>query len=145
MTERVASDSDAVETHRAEISRLGGTRNLCLRLPESACNELNAADFVRLVIDRTERHARVEADARGLLLRGAFDNRRLARTAGAGDNRLAAWLSELDRGEGDGVAFDVVLAGELYGVREPGKRAVYVAREGPADSLASIAERLDGQ
>lgn len=143
MAPRVTSDD--LETHRAEIARLGSTRTRCLRLPEALEDQLSDGDFIRLVIDRTERHARVETDARGCLLRGAFTFKREARAGRGEENYLATWLAELDREVGDGVDLDAVIPGELYGLRRPGDRAVYDAVSGPTDSLSSIAERLDGE
>ncbi|MCL9816877.1 DUF7112 family protein [Natronocalculus amylovorans] len=143
MSDRLPSDSDAVETLRAEIIRLGSTRLRCLRLPEELTGELSTGDFVRVVLDGTERHARVETDANGPIIRALYETKAAAR-AQRGDNALAPWLAGLKREEGDGVAFDRVVSGQLYGIREPGKRAVYTVRQGPRDSLASIAEKLDG-
>jgi hypothetical protein len=142
MADRVASDTDAVTTYRARLARAGGTRRSCLRLPSDV--SLAAGDFVRLVLDGETYHARVESDAEGALVRGAFDNRRLARTSGAGENRLVEWVGGTDRGPGDSVLVDEVVAGERYGVRVPGRRAVYEAVRGPDPSLSNIAERLDG-
>lgn len=141
MSERLPSDSPAITTHRAEITRLGGTRRRCLRLPDPVA--LADGDRIRLVIDGETTHAVVAEDARGLLVRGAFDNRRLARTPNEGTNRLDAWLRTLDREPGGSVELDVVVAGAQYGLRAPGDRAVYAVRTSPRDSLASIAEGLD--
>lgn len=141
MAGRVASD--AVPTHGATLVRSGGTRRPCLRLPDDV--DLAAGDIVRLVLDGTEYHARVGEDARGRLVRGAYDNRRLAREDGReGENRLVEWVDGIDRGPGDSVEFDVVTAGDRYGLRVPGRRAVYTVSRTPKDSLASIAESLDG-
>jgi hypothetical protein len=139
--DRVASDGDAVTTYRAELARSGGTRRPCLRLPDDV--RLEAGDVVRLVLDGDERHARVEGDARGLVLRGAFDNRRLARTDGEGANRLVEWLGETDLAVGRSVDLDEVTPGYLYGVRVPGHRAVYSVTRRPDASLSAIAEGLD--
>ncbi|XVH32693.1 DUF7112 family protein [Haloferacaceae archaeon DSL9] len=144
MSERIASDNAGIDTHRATVARLGGTRRRCVRIPDAVAADLSEGDLVRIVFDRTEHHARVAGDADGLLLRGAYENRRLARTRGDGDNRLAAWLAASGREPGQSVELDVVLGGDLYGLRTPGERAVYQVKEGPKDSLASIAERLDG-
>jgi hypothetical protein len=144
MAERLPSDHADVVTHRAHLVRSGGTRRPALR-PAEALPSLAAADgaVVRLVVDGTTRHARVSVDADGPLLRGAYDNRRLARTPGEGEDRLAAWADAVGRGPGDAVDLDEVVAGDLYGVREPGTRAVYEASRGPADSLSSIARSLE--
>jgi hypothetical protein len=137
MPDRVPSDHASVSTFRAEIARSGGTRRPCLRLP--ADPELEDGDLIRLVVDGDTRHARVDGDADGFVLRGAYDNRRLARSD-EGENRLAEWLNATGREFGQSVDFDEVEAGFLYGVRLPGERVVYEATESPDSSLADIAE-----
>ena len=153
---RVPSDDASVASIRATLARSGGTRRPCVRLPgdddldgrveSGSCSSLGVedGDLVRLVIDREEYHARVVADANGRLIRGAFDDRRLARTPGEGENRLTAWLAEHGRDPGDAVVLDVVVSGDQYGLRLPGDRTVYDARRGPRSSLADIAEDIDG-
>lgn len=141
MSDRVASDGDAVTTYRARLARSGGTRRPCLRLPDEVA--FDAGDLIRLVLDDTEYHARVEADAQGTLIRGAADNRRLARADGEGANRLVEWVRSTDRETGQSVDLDEVTPGYLYGVRVPGERAVYAATRRPDSSLSSIAEGLD--
>jgi len=143
MRTRLPSDSEAVDTTRAEIVRLGSARRQGIRLPEAASEALAAGDAVRLVFDDTEYHAVVAEDTRGRLIRGAYDNKRLAKTTGDGENRLADWLRDLGRESGNSVAFDIVVDGEQYGLRAPGERAIYTVKQGPRDSLASIAEDLD--
>jgi len=143
MRTRLPSDSEAVDTTRAEIVRLGSARRQGIRLPEAASEALAAGDAVRLVFDDTEYHAVVAEDTRGRLIRGAYDNKRLAKTTGDGENQLADWLHDLGRESGNSVAFDIVVDGEQYGLRAPGERAIYTVKQGPRDSLASIAEDLD--
>ena len=140
MPDSVPSDHDSVATHRAKMERSGGTRRPCLRLPDGV--NVEAGDLIRLVLDGSTRHARVEADTTGRLVRGAFDNRRLARSGREGENRLVEWAERHDRGPGTAVELDEVEAGFLYGLRTPGKRTVYEVTESPDDSLASIAESL---
>jgi hypothetical protein len=140
VTERVPSDHPSVTTHRAHLERSGGTRRPCLRVPEAAA--LDADDVVRLVLDGHEYHAVVTGDSRGLVVRSAHDNRRMARERD-GENRLVEWASQADRGPGDAVEVDEVVPGTLYGVRVPGHRAVYTATEAPRDSLSAIAESLE--
>ncbi|AXG05793.1 hypothetical protein DU500_04715 [Haloplanus rubicundus] len=142
MSDRVASDGDAVTTYRARLARSGGTRRPCLRLPDEAAVE--SGDLIRLVLDGTEYHAKVEGDAEGALIRGAADNRRLARADGEGANRLVEWVRGTDRETGQSVDLDEVTPGYLYGVRVPGRRAVYTVTRQPDSSLSSIAEGLDG-
>ncbi|WP_251341443.1 DUF7112 family protein [Haloplanus halophilus] len=141
MSDRVASDGDAVTTYRAELARSGGTRRPCLRLPEDVAPD--AGDLIRLVLDGDEYHARIESDAKGAVIRGAYDNRRLARTDGEGTNRLVEWVRGVDLEVGRSVDVDEVTPGYLYGVRVPGRRAVYSVTRRPDSSLSSIAEGLD--
>jgi hypothetical protein len=142
VSDRVASDGDAVTTYRARLVRSGGTRRPCLRLPDDVA--VDTGDLIRLVLDGTECHARVEGDAEGVLIRGAYDNRRLVRTDGEGSNRLVEWVRGTDRETGQSVDLDEVTPGYLYGVRVPGRRAVYTVTRQPDSSLSSIAEGLDG-
>jgi len=141
MSNRLPSDSKSVETTRAELIRLGSARRQGIRIPDAA-GDLAAGDLVRLVFDDTEYHAQIAEDTRGLLIRGAFENRRLARSSGEGENYLANWLRKLGRESGNSVEFDIVVSGEQYGLREPGQRAVYTVKQGPRSSLSSIAEKL---
>jgi len=67
-----------------------------------------------------------------------------SREPGEGANRLAEWLDENDREPGDVIVLDVVVPGELYGLRIPGERTVYEANRGPRSSLSDIARDLDG-
>lgn len=145
MSNRLPSDSAAITTHRAAITRLGGTRRQGLRVPSAVADDVDAGDRLRVVIEGTEYHAVVGSDADGPLLESAFDNPRLARMTSEGSNRLAAWLRTLGRSPGDSVELDVVVAGEQYGLRAPGERAVYTVRQGPRDSLASIADGLNDE
>ncbi|MEF8780704.1 MAG: hypothetical protein V5A46_08505 [Haloferacaceae archaeon] len=142
MTDRLPSDADAVRTTRARVARYGGTRRPCVRLAEDA--GLVDAEFLRLVLDGTTYHAGVHRDATGPLLRGAYRNRRLARNPDEGENQLVAWLERVDRSPGDALEFDEVVPGDLYGLRLPGRRAVYAVTQEPSGSLTDIARNLDG-
>jgi hypothetical protein len=141
VSDRVPSDHPSVTTVRATLARHGGTRRPCLRLPDDVA--LSAGEVVYLVLDGERYHAPVVADGEGRLVTGAYDNRRLARER-SGENRLLAWASANDCGPGDAVELDEVEPGTQYGLRVPGRRAVYEPTSGPDDSLASIADRLDG-
>ena len=143
MSTRLPSDSEAIANHRAEIVRRGGSRTKCLSLPTAVADVADVDDVLTLVIDGTETHAVVADDSDGLVVYGAYDNRRLAKTAGEGTNRLGEWLAALDRETGSSVVCDEIVAGERYGLRAPGDRIVYTVRQGPRDSLQSIAEGLD--
>jgi hypothetical protein len=140
VSERVPSDHPSVTTFRASIARSGGTRRPCLRLPDEAAVE--AGDLLRLSLDGTLAHARVDEDASGRLVRGAFDNKRLARNPGEGENRLVEWCDEADRGPGSAVELDELDAGFCYGLRAPGERVVYSVPKRPNQSLTDIAEKF---
>ncbi|WP_418280658.1 DUF7112 family protein [Halorubrum sp. DTA98] len=153
---RVPSDDESVASVRASLARSGGTRRLCVRVPNDEeiaskldsgeCDSLrsSAGDLVRLTIDRETYHARVERAGGRRLLRGAFDNKRLARTPGEGSNRLHEWIDDHGGEEGDVVLLDVLAPGDAYGLRFPGERTVYDVRRGPRSSLSDIANDLDG-
>jgi hypothetical protein len=141
VAERVPSDHPSVTTFGATVTRTGGTHRPSLRLPDDA--SVSAGDEIRLSLDSSPRHARVERDASGLVVRDAADNRRLLRNAGDGVNHLVEWCQRHDRGPGDAVELDEVEPGFFYGLRVPGKRTVYEVVERPDSSLAAIADRLD--
>lgn len=140
MPEQLPSDHPSVQTYRAHIARSGGTRRPCLRVPD----DIPAADgdFVRLHLDGTAYHARLAADASGFVIRGAYDNKRLARTPGEGENRLVEWCRENDCTPDDAVELDELDGGYQFGLRVPGVRTVYRITERPNDSLSSIAEKF---
>ncbi|SFR70078.1 DUF7112 family protein [Halogeometricum limi] len=140
MSERVPSDHASVTSYRATVARSGGTRRPCLRVPDEV--SLSDGDIVRLSLDGELYHARVDADSSGRLIRGAYDNKRLARTPGEGTNRLVEWCEKTGRGPGSAVELDVLDAGFCYGLREPGKRTVYSVPQRPNESLSNIAEKF---
>jgi hypothetical protein len=140
MAERVPSDHPSVTALRATVARSGGTRRPCLRFPDDAAVE--AGDRIRLLLDGTTTHARVESDASGTLIRGAYDNERLVRSPGEGENRLVEWCEAHDRDPGDAVEVDELDPGFCYGVRDPGDRVVYDVPSRPDESLRGIAESL---
>ncbi|MBP1986307.1 DUF7112 family protein [Halolamina salifodinae] len=142
MADRIPSDHASVHTARAEVARSGGTRRPCLRLP--AALDLEAGEFVGVVIDGKECHAEIERDSTGLLLRGAYDLKSEARDPGRAENRLVEWLRGEGREPGDPVEIDEIEAGERYGLRLPGERTVYRDTSGPGGSLQGIAEDLAG-
>lgn len=72
---------------------------------------------------------------------GAYENRRRARTLD-GTNHLRQWFDSNGLAPGSTVLLDVVTAGYAYGLREPGTRVVYEARDPPDSSLTDIAESL---
>ena len=151
---RVPSDDESVASVRAALARTGGTRRLCVRLPDDdavrsrldsgslTALDISAGDLVRVTFDRETHHARVESGSRGRFISGAFDTRRLARTTGEGENRLLEWIGKHDGEEGDVILLDVLVSGESYGLRRPGDRTVYDVRRGPRTSLSEIAGDL---
>jgi hypothetical protein len=138
--ERLPSDHPTVETVRATLDRRGRTRS---RLSLSD-GDLFPLDTIRLVLDGNTYHARIETNREGApVINGVYDNARLARER-SGEDRLEEWRTESDIDYGRSVLVDVVEPGFLYGVREPGERAVYDAIESPDEGLAAIARDLDG-
>ncbi|WP_410766340.1 hypothetical protein [Haloferax sp. DFSO60] len=140
MPEQLPSDHPSVQTFRAKLARSGGTRRPCLRVPDGV--SATDGDFVRLHLDGTAYHARISTDASGLVIRGAYDNKRLARMPGDGENRLVEWCRDNDRGPGEAVELDELDGGYHFGLRVPGVRTVYRITKRPNDSLANIAEKF---
>jgi hypothetical protein len=143
MTQRVSSET--VDTVRATITRSGATDRPCVEIPADDADAFPADELVRLVIDDTEYRARIERPLTGdgRLVRGAYDTPTLARNPGDGENRLAEWFEGSNREFDQSVLLDVVSEGFRYGLREPGKRTVYDATEGPDEGLANIAEQVE--
>lgn len=147
MTERIRSDSPAVETVRATVARSGGTRRPEIRVPDDRAGDLPDGDdaseeVVRVVIDGSAYHAPVARRSGGAALRGAYDNARRARERDDTDH-LAAWVADRGIDFGRSVLLDVVVPGEQYGLRAPGEEAVYTVRQGPASGLQDIARDLE--
>jgi len=141
MADRIASDHEAVETHRVTLGTAGRTSRPKLELPESI--SASNGDVVRITLDGQDYHAHVESGLDGtLVVRGVFDNARLARSDD-GDNRLIRWVEDADVEPGRSLLLDVLHDGYHYGVRKPGQRVVYTVREPPAESLSDIAESLE--
>lgn len=145
MPDRVPSDHDTVTTVRATLATTGSTRRRRLEIPADAAGQFPADEVVRLVVDGSEYHARIETalTEETRVLSGAYDAPRFARSPGDAPDRLGPWLDDVDVAVGDSVLVDVIEAGFKYGVREPGERTVYKATESPDDSLASIAEQVE--
>ncbi|MDZ7702449.1 MAG: hypothetical protein U5J98_10550 [Halobacteriales archaeon] len=142
MGERVASDHPSVRTFRGHIEPSGATSRPRVALPAEAADAMPDG-VVRLVLDGRTYHADVRAGSDGPVIRGAYDNARLARSPGEGENRLPGWIEAADLSIGRSVLIDEVVDGSLFGARAPGRTAVYEATEPPASSLSSIAEGLD--
>ena len=142
MGERVSSEDPSIRTFRARIERSGGTKRPRLRLPPEA-TEFVPSGVVRLDLGGTVYHADVREHDDGLLVVGAFDNARLARSPGEGVNRLPVWLDDVGLAIGRSVLFDVVVPDALYGARPPGRTTVYDVIEPPRSSLSDIAASLE--
>ncbi|NHN48348.1 hypothetical protein G9464_12170 [Halostella sp. JP-L12] len=147
MADRVPSDHDSVHTVRAVLATAGSTRRPRVEIPADEADRFPADEVVRLVVDGTEYHARVETaltdDTR--VVAGAYDSPRFARSPGDATNRLLEWIESADVSVGGSVLLDVIEDEFKYGVRQSGERVVYEATESPDDSLASIAEQLEGR
>jgi len=142
MSERVPSDHDAVTTHRVPLEAVGRTGRPRVILP--ADTDVNDGDVLVLALDGEEFHAPVSTSIDGdTVVTHAADNRRLARER-EGENRLAGWVDEADVSLGGSIHLDVVTSGHQYGLRTPGTRVVYTARDPPSSSLSDIADGLDG-
>jgi hypothetical protein len=141
MTDRLPSDHPVVDSHRVELDAVGSTgRPQLVFPPELSCGP---DEFVRLSIEGTQTHAKVVSTLRGdPAVRGAYANRRLARTR-EGANLLGDWLDEGGHGPGTTLVLDVLTEGYAYGLREPGERVVYEPVERPDSSLADIADSLE--
>lgn len=138
--DRISSENPAVETLRATVARHGARRKR-IDLPEDSLPE---GEVIRLVIDGTTYHARVEGGfADGPHLSGAYETPEMARE-GSGTNHLDEWLEEIARPVGGSVLLDVIEPEFAYGLREPGEETVYEAVEKPKESLANIARDLEG-
>ncbi|MFT4883898.1 MAG: hypothetical protein ACI8U4_001411 [Natronomonas sp.] len=132
--------SDGVETVRASIEQAGALNRPRIVVPEGTMPE----GVVRLEADDTTYHADVQVGLDGdVEVRGLYENSRLARERD-GKNRLGEWVDEKDLEAGRSALVDIVVDGEQYGLRAPGEDAVYRVAETPDDSLASIAEDVDG-
>ncbi|WP_262179726.1 DUF7112 family protein [Haloarcula laminariae] len=142
MSERVASDHDAVDTHRVPIEAVGRTGRPRVVLPDEL--GLSDGDVVTLSLDGDDYEARVGTDLDGdSTVTHAADNRRLARERD-GENRLAEWVDDADVSIAGSAHLDVVTEGHQYGLRTPGRRVVYTATAAPDSSLSDIASDLDG-
>jgi len=102
-------------------------------------------EVLRLVLDGSTRHARFEAFAGSVRATGAYDAPDLARSPGEGENRLREWVEDRGLATGRTVHLDVIEPEFAYGLRAPGEETIYDAPSKPDDSLASIAQSLDGE
>jgi hypothetical protein len=143
MADRVSSD--AVPTVRATLVKHGAMDRLRVEIPAEEMDRFPAGDVVRVVLDGDMRHTEVKRHLTDdvYLLAGAFDTPDEARER-SGEDRLGDWCADVNRQPGGSVLVDVVEEGFLYGLRAPGERAFYTGQEAPKESLADIAESIDG-
>ena len=142
--------SATLQTIDASLVGHGAIDRPAIELPDDVDidtdGDVPAGEVVRLVLDGDTRHCRFEAYGGGTRATGVFDTPDLVRSPGDGENRLRAWIDDHDLSIGRTVHLDVIEAGFAYGLRAPGDSAVYDApASSPDDSLASIAEDLDGE
>lgn len=142
MGERVSSENPSISTFRATLAPSGATSRPRIELPADSLSALPDGP-VRLVLDGTTYHAPVRLTESGPIIRGAYDNARLARSPGEGTNHLPAWVQAMDLAIGRSVMVEVVVPETLLGARPPGVTAVYEPVDLPASSLRSIAEGLE--
>lgn len=141
MADRVPSDHPTVDSQRVALESVGSTSRPQLLLPDDLTCAIG--DFVRLSVDGTWAHAEVVSTlSDGPALRGAYPNRRLARTR-EGTDLLGEWFDKCGLSPGGTLVLDVVTAGYAYGLREPGTTTVYDPVDRPSSSLADIAASLD--
>lgn len=139
MPERVPSDHEAVTGHRITLETVGRTGRPRLPLPDAVAPD---REVVRLSLSGEDAHARVGTDLQGRpCIESARADAALAR-AGDGADLLGPWLEDRGIDPGETLVVDVVTAGYQYGVRPPGERVVYRAREPPSAGLRDIADRL---
>jgi hypothetical protein len=146
MADRISSDHSSLTTVRATLVRSGGLDRPKVEIPADVADHFPSDELVRVVADDTEYRARIESPLAedGREIRGLYETPRVARNPGEGENHLSTWLDGTDVEFDQSVLVDVIEPGFKYGLREPGERVFYEATESPDDSLASIAENLDG-
>lgn len=143
MSQRIASDHPTVETVDVTLGSHGPTGRPRVELPGDAPIPVDEVVFLSLA--GRNGHARVRETVGGdRQIRGVYDTPAQARRDDDGPNRLVEWASASDLDAGRTIHLDVLDAGRAYGIRGPGERAVYDVPEEPDESLAGIAERLDG-
>ncbi len=141
MSDAIPSDHDAVDSYRVELAAVGRTGRAQLPLP--AALTCDTGDTVSLTVGGEALYAVVDSTLEDEpVIRGAFENRRLARTED-GENQLRGWLDANGFGPRTTLVLDVVTEGYAYGLREPGSRVVYEVTEPPNSSLADIANSLE--
>lgn len=143
MADRVSSD--AVPTVRATLVKHGAMNRLRVEIPADEMDRFPPGDVIRLLFDGATRYAEVKRHLTEdtYLLAGAFDTPEDARER-TGTDRLEEWSDAETLQAGQSVLVDVIEEDFLYGVRSPGSREFYTAVEAPEESLADIAEQVEG-
>ncbi len=143
MADRVSSDHPSVDTVRATLTET--TTGVRIDIPAEERERFPTEKVVRLVLDNEERFVSVDRPLTGdgLTITAVYDSPRFAREPGEGVDRLGPWVADHSVRAGGSILLDIIEPEYLYGLRAPGKTAVYDAREPPTDSLASIAENLE--
>lgn len=143
MADRVSSE--AVPTVRATLVNHGAMDRLRVEIPSEENERFPPGDVVRVLLDGDTRYAEVKRHLTEdtYLLAGAFDTPEDARER-SGTDRLEAWCEDANRQPGGSVLVDVIESDFLYGLRAPGSRAFYTDVEAPNESLADIAESVEG-
>jgi len=142
MGDRVSSDDPSITTYRARLTTTGGTSRPHIELPAESQDAIPDGT-VRLVLDGTTYHAAVRHTGSEPVIQGAYDNARLARSPGEGENHLPIWVADMGLSVGRSVLLDVIVPDTLLGARPPGTSVSYDPFEPPASSLSSIAEGLE--
>jgi len=142
--------SDTLRTIDASLVGHGAIDRPAIELPADVDTDTGGTvpveAVVRIVLDGSTRHCRFDAHSGSVRATGIFDTPDLVRSPGDGENRLREWVEAKGLSTGRTVHLDVIEAGFAYGLRAPGESVVYDApSKSPDDSLASIAEQLDGE
>lgn len=136
--------ASVLETHRGTVERAGRTARPTVALPVVIGD---GTDVIVVVIDGRRYHGCVRHGDGTSSIRAVYDSPTDARRGPAKStavNRLAEWVEAVDLAVGRTVLLDVVDAGRVYGLRAPGKSAIYTLQErdeGLADIASSIEER----
>lgn len=141
MTDRIASDNDAVSTHRVRVAAVGRTGRLRIELAEDV--DVAAGDVVWCSLEGDSGFARIDETLDGTpTIDRVAPNRRQARE-GDGPDRLETWLETAGIEASDALHCDVLTEGQAYGLRRAGTRVVYEPPGARDSSLADIARSLD--
>ncbi|GAB3689014.1 hypothetical protein GCM10028857_23890 [Salinarchaeum chitinilyticum] len=142
--------SDALQTIDASLVGHGAIDRPAIELPADVDTGTDGTvptdEMLRIVLDGSTRRCRFETYSGSVRTTGVFDAPDLVRSPADGENRLREWMDDTGLSLGRTVHLDVIEPGFAYGLRAPGASTVYDApSSSPDDSLASIAEQLDGE